>query len=67
MSFEEAINFEKPLFEFKGERKTLKEWCEIYKIPYQTVVTRLNKHNWTLEEALLTPYGAKRNLRNSLN
>lgn len=62
MSFEEAINrTEKDnLTEFNGEYKTLKEWCNIYNIKYSTVITRLNKHKWTLEEALLTPYGQKR-------
>lgn len=62
MSFEEAINYKKPLFEFNGEEKTLKEWAAIYNIKYQTVVNRLRKHHWTLEEALTVPFGQKRNI-----
>lgn len=55
------------VFSYNGETHVLKEWCKIYNIKYETVITRINKHKWTLEEALLTPYGEKRNLRNSLN
>jgi hypothetical protein len=60
MSFEEAITYEKPLIEFNGEKKTLVEWCKIYNIKYQTVINRLHKHHWTIEEALLTPYKHKK-------
>lgn len=62
LSFEDAIK-EDPydkLFEFRGTKKTLKEWCEIYNIKYKTVINRLHKHKWNLEEALLTPYKHKK-------
>lgn len=62
MSFEKAIQDDpyNRLYEFKGEKKKLVEWCKIYNIKYQTVINRLDKHKWTLEEALLTPYGKRR-------
>ena len=62
MSFEEAISrTEKDnLTEFRGEYKTIKEWCEIFNLKYSTVINRLNKHKWTVEEALTTPMGGRR-------
>ena len=40
------------------------------KAEYQSTkkkITLITKHKWTLKEALLTPYGENRNLRDSLN
>lgn len=38
-------------YDFKGERKTAKQWCEIYGINQTTFLDRL-KRGWTLEQAL---------------
>lgn len=37
--------------EFKGDRKTVKEWSEIYEIKYSTLVSRI-KAGWPIEKAL---------------
>lgn len=62
LSFEEAIK-EDPynrLVEYNGTKKSLKELASLSNIPYSTLLTRLNKHKWTLEEALNTPYKGRR-------
>lgn len=62
LSFKEAIR-EDPFnrqITIKGETHNLKEWCEIYKIKYQTVVVRINKHKWDIVDAITIPYGVKR-------
>lgn len=38
--------------EYNGETHTLKEWCEILSIKYDTACKRLNKLGWTVEQTL---------------
>lgn len=45
------------LISYNNETHTLKEWC---KLEYKVVITRLNKHKWTFEEAINTPKGSRR-------
>lgn len=40
--------------EFNGERKSLKEWAEIYGINYQRVYQRIRRLGWSIERALTT-------------
>ncbi len=39
------------MIEFKGQTKTLAQWCRAYDMPYLTVLQRLNKLGWSVEEA----------------
>lgn len=39
-------------FTYCGETHCLSEWCEILGINYNTVCTRINKLNWSIERAL---------------
>ena len=43
------------LIEFRGEKKMLIEWSEILGFNYRRVKSRLQKGNWTVEEAFTTP------------
>ena len=43
------------LFHCYGVSKTLIEWCEIHKMSYGVVQTRVCKHGWAVERALRTP------------
>jgi hypothetical protein len=57
MSVLDAINFLKhkaTTYLYNTERKTLKEFSEIYKINHKTLHSRL-KNGWTIEEAIETP------------
>ena len=61
LSFEDAIK-EDPFnrqIELFGEKHTLKEWCDIYNIKYQTVINRIHKHKWDVERAITTPHKNK--------
>ncbi len=50
---EQCRNFRRNrFFEINGERKTLAEWCEIYKLPQYNVGQRIRKLGWSIEEAL---------------
>jgi hypothetical protein len=40
---------------YKGETKTLAEWCEITGLKSTTITMRLRKYKWTVEQALSTP------------
>lgn len=40
------------IYTINGVTKCLKDWCKLYNIAYGTVLSRLNKLNWTIEEAL---------------
>lgn len=42
------------LVTYKGKIKTLSEWCDEFKIDYDTVIARLNKYHWPIEKALET-------------
>lgn len=37
---------------YKGETKTIKEWCEILGLNYKTVFARLHYYRWTIEKSL---------------
>lgn len=39
-------------YTINGETHCLSEWCEIYNIKYATVLNRLNKLNWSINQAL---------------
>lgn len=41
--------------EIDGERKTVLEWCEIYKIPYDMVYKRAKILGWNIKDALTEP------------
>lgn len=43
------------LITIKGQTKTLIEWCEIYKIPYKRVKSRINTSGWEPLRALTAP------------
>lgn len=50
------------IIEYKGERKTLAQWCRQLNINYDLVQSRLSKYNWSIEDAFEKPrYGGKRN------
>ena len=33
----------------------MSEWCELLKIPYDTLRARLNDYHWSIDKALTTP------------
>lgn len=37
---------------YKGETKSLAEWCEILNLNYYTIRARIYKYNWSIERAL---------------
>ena len=39
---------------YKGETKTIANWCEILNLKYNTVYTRIVRYHWTIERALET-------------
>ena len=39
---------------YKGEIKTIANWCEILNLKYNTVYTRIVRYHWTIERALET-------------
>lgn len=43
------------LIEYKGEVKTLKQWCEALNMSYKLVHKRIKQFNWTIDEAFNTP------------
>ena len=43
------------LITYKGETKTLTEWCETLNLPRDPIYSRLNKYGWSVERALTTP------------
>ena len=46
-------------FKMDGKSHTLKEWADIYKINYVTLIDRFRTHNWSLEKSLKTPVRKK--------
>lgn len=40
--------------EFRGERKTLRDWCDALGLPYKTIKTRIHD-GWTVSDALTAP------------
>ena len=56
LSFEEAININKEdkLTEYKGIKKSLKDWCLFLNLPYKTIIDR--KHQgWSIEDCFERP------------
>lgn len=47
------------LIEYNGEKKTLSEWCEILKLPRQTIRHRIYNMNMDIEEAFTIPIKGK--------
>lgn len=43
------------LITIDGKTKIITEWCEFYNIPYYIVNNRINKYNWDIERAFITP------------
>lgn len=43
------------LLELNGKIQSVKEWSEELNIPYDTLISRINKHGWSTEKALTTP------------
>ncbi len=41
-------------YEYKGQKKSLREWCVIVKLPEDTVAKRLLR-GWSIEKSLETP------------
>ena len=41
--------------EYKGENKTLFEWCAVFKIKYHTAYCRLKVHKWDVDKVFETP------------
>lgn len=50
------------MVEFRGERKALSAWCELFGVSQDTVSWRIKK-GWDLERALTTPVGPRKNRR----
>lgn len=44
-----------PMFEYKGDTHTLKEWSRILSIPYMTLRKRILSLNWSISKAFETP------------
>jgi hypothetical protein len=42
------------LVTYKGETKTLKEWCDYLHLNYTTIKARINEYHWTVERAFET-------------
>lgn len=42
------------LITYKGKTQTLSEWCDEFKVDYDTVIARLNKYHWSIAKALET-------------
>lgn len=56
------------IIEYKNEKHTLKEWCDILKLNYKTIQTRINSLKWDAEKAFETPINTKyRNKRSNNN
>lgn len=43
------------MVEFRGEMKTLAEWCELFGVGYAMVYIRIKRRGWSIEKALTTP------------
>lgn len=51
-AFETKENIRLNLITYKGETKPLKTWCDELGLKYYTVVARLKRSGWTIEQAL---------------
>ena len=45
------------LLTYKGETRTLAQWCEKLNLNYHKVITRINVYHWSVERALETKEG----------
>lgn len=45
---------------FNGKTQTIREWAKELEMPWPTLYDRVNRNNWTVEEALTTPLGGRR-------
>lgn len=45
---------------FRGETRSLIEWCELLGLEYSTIRQRIKNYGWTAEEALSTPIRKRR-------
>ncbi len=55
-SKEQANNMSRNhLITYNGETHTMAQWAEITGIPYQALAKRINKFNWSIEDALMLP------------
>lgn len=48
---------------FRKQKKSLGEWAEEFKIPYQTLYARVVRFGWDMKRALTTPVRTKRSNR----
>jgi len=48
-------NIYKKIIEYKGEQKTLKEWCKHLDLNYQTAYSRLKGYGWSVEDTFEMP------------
>ena len=47
---------------YKNKTQTLKQWCEELGLKYQTILKRIQVHNWPVEKALETKTDAREKL-----
>lgn len=66
MSPEEALLFlrdndvSRKLTYYKGEYKTLKEWCETLNLNYDTIRCRIGVYKWNVDKAFETPIKSRK-------
>lgn len=48
------------LIEYKGRTQTMKQWAEEFGINYNTLWSRINKHDWNVTKAFTTPTRTKK-------
>lgn len=45
---------------YKGDRKTMAQWCELFNLEIRTVWARIFNSNWTVSDALETPVNGRK-------
>lgn len=45
---------------FEGKTQSIGAWAKELNLPYPTLYDRVNRNNWTTEEALTIPLGGRR-------
>ena len=45
---------------YKGETKSIRQWAEELNMPWATLYDRVNRNNWSVEEAIEIPLGRRR-------
>lgn len=45
---------------YNGETKSIREWAEEINMPWPTLYDRVNRNNWSVEDAIETPLGQRR-------